>query len=371
MIAIDSIETVADLARELGIQGHQVTVHTRREVPGKRRTTLATGVVVDYLAAGPEAPVVDVLPYVGEFADRLAAKWADQRPDVVHAYGRAGGLAAASACAAQNVPLVQSYGLLSSHLPPADRLPQARLERALGRTADACIVGCLQDKDELVRLGVPRSQIRVVPQGVDTEEFSEHGPAYPGGRRKRLVMVHGPAPETGAGAVVQALSRFPGAELVIAGGPPQDELESDADAIRLMRLARTQGVDDRVILLGQVARKQMPRLFRSADLVLALPAYDPHGTVALEAMSCGVPVAAVASGGYADTVIDNVTGILLKPCGPAELAARLRTLFADPVHLEALGIAAADRTRSRNSWTRIATETAALYERVAPVAVAA
>jgi len=177
--------------------------------------------------------------------------------------------------------------------------------------------------------------------------------------------VHGPAPETGAGAVVQALARIPGAELVVAGGPAQEDLEFDEDAMRLMKLAKEYGVEDRLILLGQVARKQMPKLLRSADLVLALPEYDPYGTVALEAMSCGVPVAAVASGGYADTVIDNVTGILLKPCGSAQLAARLRTLFADPVHLEALGIAAADRTRSRNSWSRIATETVALYERVA------
>jgi glycosyltransferase involved in cell wall biosynthesis len=369
MIAIDSAEHVTELARELGRQGHEVTVHTRREAPGKRRSTLGAGVHIDYLAAGPEAPVDDVIPYVGEFADRLTARFAEQRPDVVHAHGWASGLAAASS--AQDLPLVQSYGRLSSHSRAGDRATLARLERALGRTAQASVVGCLQDKDELVRLGVPRTRIRVVPQGVDTEEFSERGPAYPTGRRKRLVMVHGPAPETGAGAVVQALSRIPGAELVVAGGPPQDELEFDTDANRLRMLAKEHGVEDRLILLGQVAHKQMPKLLRSADLVLALPEYDPYGIVALEAMSCGVPVAAVASGSYADTVIDNVTGILLKPCGSGQLAARLRTLFADPVHLEALGIAAADRTRSRNSWSRIAAETAALYESVADQSVAA
>src|SRR3954453_2750108 len=153
MIAIDSAEHVAELARELGRQGHEVTIHTRREAPGKRRSTLAAGVVIDYLPAGPEAPVDNVVPHVGEFADRLAARWAEQRPDVVHAHGWISGMAAASS--AQGLPLGQSYGVLSSRSRVADRTLLARLERALGRTAQISVVGCLQDKDGLVRLGVP------------------------------------------------------------------------------------------------------------------------------------------------------------------------------------------------------------------------
>jgi glycosyltransferase involved in cell wall biosynthesis len=99
-------------------------------------------------------------------------------------------------------------------------------------------------------------------------------------------------------------------------------------------------------------------------MVLALGRYDPYGTVALQAMACRVPVVATNAGGHLDTVLDNLTGILIPPVAPAGLARRLRELLADPTRLQTLGIAGADRARSRHSWTRIATETLSLYQRI-------
>ncbi|MBO0837542.1 MAG: glycosyltransferase, partial [Actinobacteria bacterium] len=61
-------------------------------------------------------------------------------------------------------------------------------------------------------------------------------------------------------------------------------------------------------------------------------------------------------------VVDGVTGLLVAPDNPAMLAQRVRGLLAMPVQLEALGIAAADRARSRYSMDRIGRETAEAYE---------
>lgn len=49
MIAVGGIDEIAPLACALGAQGHEVTVHTRREQPGKRRSSLADGVTVSLL----------------------------------------------------------------------------------------------------------------------------------------------------------------------------------------------------------------------------------------------------------------------------------------------------------------------------------
>src|SRR3712207_8627239 len=51
---------------------------------------------------------------------------------------------------------------------------------------------------------------------------------------------------------------------------------------------------------------------------------EPFGIVPLEAMACGVPVVAAAVGGLTDTVVDGVTGLLVRPHQPKELASRAR-----------------------------------------------
>lgn len=392
MVAVDRPFYLTELAHELGGQGHQVNIYTRREQPGVRRRYPAPGVTVDLIPAGPPRLLDsgEVLVHVGAFGRALAARWKHRPPDVVHAHGWVSGLAALSAGdLSRAAPMVQSYGQLASHdrghdahdrghdahgrghdaqqRTPTQRAAvgsRARMERVLGRTAAASAVGCRQDKDELARLGVPRSRIRVLPGGVDIETFTERGPAYPHGTRTRLVMLEGPVPEDGAGVVVRALARVPGAELVIAGGPSPASLETDPGAHRLRLLAKTEGVDDRLILLGQVSRRQIPKLLRSADVMLALGPYDPYGTAALEAMACGVPLVASPAGSHLDTVVDGVNGVLVPAVTPVGLARVLRGLLADPLQLAALGIAAADRARSRYSWPRIATETIGVYERI-------
>ena len=45
------------------------------------------------------------------------------------------------------------------------------------------------------------------------------------------------------------------------------------------------------------------------------------------------------------------------------LAQRIRQLLAHPMLIEAYGVAAADRAKSRYSWDRIADETLAVYDR--------
>jgi glycosyltransferase involved in cell wall biosynthesis len=64
-----------------------------------------------------------------------------------------------------------------------------------------------------------------------------------------------------------------------------------------------------------------------------------------------------------DAVVDGTTGILIPPGRPALLAQRIRQLLAHPMLIEAYGVAAADRARSRYSWDRIAAETLAVYDK--------
>ena len=158
------------------------------------------------------------------------------------------------------------------------------------------------------------------------------------------------------------LTRVPGAELVIAGGPAKSQLRKDEAYQDLTGLAERLGVADRVSFTGKIAPGGLPALLRSADLLVSAAPYEPSGAVALAAMACGIPVAAPAVGGCADAVLDGTTGALIPPGRPDLFARRVRDLLSSPLRLEAFGIAAADRATARYSWDRISRETVAAYE---------
>jgi D-inositol-3-phosphate glycosyltransferase len=150
---------------------------------------------------------------------------------------------------------------------------------------------------------------------------------------------------------------------MVVGGPARRELPADQSYVSLAGFAAALGISDRVIFTGKVEHGVMPTLLRSADLVVSTCQYEPSGTTSLRAMACGTPVIAPGTGGHADAVVDGTTGILVPPGRPALLAQRIRQLLAHPMLLEAYGVAAADRVKSRYSWDRIAAETLAVYDR--------
>ncbi|UBU17086.1 glycosyltransferase [Nonomuraea gerenzanensis] len=347
---------ILSVARELGRE-HHVTIYSRRDnSDGKPKTRVAPGVTLEHIDVGPAKELVgdDVVPYLNEVGNQLMKRWSQERPDVIHAHSWTGGLVAVAGAKGLGVPVTQTfYTVDTTHM---------ELERALGRRADAVIAGSGDEESALIRLGVPRNNIAVVPYGVDTERFQRRGAIATRGSRKRLLHVGPLSIDRGAHTIVRALQGLGDVELVIAGGPEPEDLDQDRDARRLRALAEQLGVADRVTLLGQVKRAAVPKLMRSADAVVSVPREAVTGIVALEAMACGVPVIASAVGAHLDSIIDGVTGLLVPPDRPARTARLARELLYDPTLRTALGYAGADRARSRYSWERVSQELVRVYE---------
>ena len=126
------------------------------------------------------------------------------------------------------------------------------------------------------------------------------------------------------------MALVPDAECVVVGGPPEGLLETDPYARRLRALAESCGVADRVRLVGAVPREEMGRWYRSADVLVAAPWYEPFGLTPLEAMACGVPVIGTAVGGIRDTVVDGRTGDLVPARDPHALATAIQEAARRP-----------------------------------------
>jgi D-inositol-3-phosphate glycosyltransferase len=365
---------VAELAAALGRRGDRVVVHTRREDGATPRTVrFAPGVEVDHVDAGPprELPKDALLEHMDAFADDLAARWADDPPDIVHSHFWMSGLAALAAAGGLGIPVVHTFHALGvvkrRHQGAADTSPTERigLETRIAQRAQRVIATCSDEVFELVRTGADRRRITVVPCGVALTRFTTAAPAEPRpAGRPRVVAACRLVERKGLGDAITALAEVPGAELHVAGGPAADRLHRDPEARRLRALADHLGVGPRLVLRGRVERDAMPGLLRSADAVLCVPWYEPFGIVPLEAMACGVPVVATAVGGQVDSVLDGVTGVHVAPRDPAGLAAALRDLLADPGRRAALGAAGRRRARRLYGFDRIAAATRQVYGEV-------
>jgi glycosyltransferase involved in cell wall biosynthesis len=208
------------------------------------------------------------------------------------------------------------------------------LERFAACFTDKFIVLTQLEKKDLAAYGAGKEEKTfVVPSGLELEEYS---PLKKDTGRKDIVvaMVGRLEPVKGPGYFVEAaglvLKEFPEARFMLAGaGSLKDSLEKQAEGL---------GIKDRVVFLGW--RDDVPRILSAID-VLVLPSLNEAvGRVILEAACFGVPAVASRTGGVPEIIQDGLTGILVEPGNPAELAKGIIFLLRDREKRLSMGQAA-------------------------------
>lgn len=346
----DSVHAhVSDLAEALSARGHEVAVEELHHDPVER---------------------------MGRAVRDLEKAWTAAPPNVVHAHLWSSGLAALATMHQSTdlgrLPLVQTFHTLD--LPGNGTSARAhewrRLEAAVARGVDRIAASSRRQVSDLVTLGARRRDIEVIPHGVDTDLFAPDGEVAQRPDGDRLLAVGPLATQTGFDLAIQAMPALPDVELVIAGGRPSGtngkwSVADDDEATRLEGLARRLNVADRVQIIEKPPRHELPKLLRSADIVVCTPWHEAPGTTAIDAMACGRPVVATAVGELLDVVIEGATGVLVPPHNPVALARAIRSLLEDPIRLEGFGLAAADRANIRHSWDRVTDDMVRAYKQAA------
>ena len=224
---------------------------------------------------------------------------------------------------------------------------QRRMLPALARRARLLITVSEFSKLELVdALGADPERVTVIPEGVG-ERFRPDADAAAAragyGLERPYVVAVGTVSwrkNLGLLDVAARVLRDRGIELVVAG--------SDR------RYLRTAPVTLR--RLGYVAEEHLPGLYAGAR-ALALPScYEGFGLPCLEAMACGTPVVAAASGALPETVGD--AGLLVSPDDADAFADALVEAACDDRLRDRLTVAGRQRA-AEFPWDR----TAALTDR--------
>jgi glycosyltransferase involved in cell wall biosynthesis len=359
------------LCAALAARGHDATVYLRQHNRKDRRRAEVNGdhrVVSTRVGPRSVASAPEVLPYVGDWAATLERVWSSDRPDVVHAYGWLGGLAAQLAARRQRIPTVQTFqGLAATsrwRSGGSQESERERIEPLLARAATWVTGECTTDVDVLARLRRGRTAVSSLGSGVDVDRYNPVGPAAARNSLHRvLCLAPNPLWSNGFDIAIRALPRVMGTELVIAETAVGDRRHDEARA-QLECLAAELKVADRVRFAGTVGGDDLPMLMRSADVLACTPRRPPRATSVLQAMASGVAVVTLPVGVLADAVVDAVTGLVLSQQSPAAVAAALRNLLAQSFQCQSMGAAGRSRAVSRFTWDRVALDSLNIYRQL-------
>jgi alpha-maltose-1-phosphate synthase len=159
--------------------------------------------------------------------------------------------------------------------------------------------------------------------------------------------------------------------VLCAGAPDTPEInQTVVDLVAELRKHR----DNVIWVEKHLSREELIAVLSSATVFACPSIYEPLGIVNLEAMACGIPVVATATGGIPEVVEDGVTGLLVpieqlsdgsgKPLDEAKFVGDLANALnkaLEEVDLAAFGAAGRKRVEDHFSWDRIAQDTIAVY----------
>ena len=217
----------------------------------------------------------------------------------------------------------------------------------------------------------PESKIRVVAEGPGAEFRPLEDPERIRRARERyglpledplILYVGGISPHKNLEGLLRALARLGptpprGWHLAVVGDYAGDSFYGCYPV--LSRLCRRLELTERVTFTSYVPDHDLVALY-NAGCFLELPSFDEgFGLPAVEAMACGLPVAASRRGSLPELL--GPAGMLFDPEEPGEMDATLARLLESSdlrAHLRGLGL---DRVK-RFSWQSAARETIRIFE---------
>ena len=223
-------------------------------------------------------------------------------------------------------------------------------------------------------------KVVVVHNGIDAELWAPKAD-------EEVVRRHGVDPDRPAVIFVGRITRQKGlpyllravadlppeVQLVfLAGAPDTPEIKAEVEGLIDGLRERRDGV---VWVPDMLPRAEVVAMLTAASVFVCPSIYEPLGIVNLEAMACGLPVVATATGGIPEVVVDGETGWLVPieqvddgsgtPVDPdrfvADLGAALADAVSDPERARRYGEAGRTRAVEQFSWESIAEETVEVY----------
>ncbi len=153
-------------------------------------------------------------------------------------------------------------------------------------------------------------------------------------------------------AFARILSKFQDLKLLIIGdGSQRSALEKQCQEF---------GISEHVVFAG--IREDIPSLLYIMDVFILPSLNEGMGRAVIEAMACGRPVIASATGGLPELLRDGIDGVLVPPADVQRLAEAMKEFVSNPDKVKIMGESARQRAGDRFSIERMIEDVEKLYD---------
>jgi len=291
------------------------------------------------------------------------------RPDIVHTHNPKPGVYGRMAARAAGVPLVinTQHGIYSQPSDrPARRLPVYALERVAAACSDLELMQNPEDLETLARLGVSRSKLRLLGNGVDLDRFRPQPREVRKEVRAELEVDEDQVVVGAVGRLVwekgyadlfaaarRLLARRSDVKVVVAGAYDPDKGDPlSADDVATAEQAG-------VRFLGH--RNDPERLYAAFDIYVLASHREGFPRSGMEAAASGIPIVATDIRGCREVVDHERTGILVPARNSVALEAAIGRLADDEGARLRMGEAAVVKARHEFDQRRVIARTLDSY----------
>lgn len=307
----------------------------------------------------------EIISLYEEMLNSVAAAVEDFQPNIIHVH-HAFPLAW---CARVIKSLYQTPYVISIH---GSELPTVQKDkRYLALTGDALrrarriVPNSFWTKDWMFKVFGDdfRSQVRVIPGGVDIKKFNPNLDTEDIDEKyhlkgKKVVMFAGKLTVyKGVRYLIKAARKIPAEVVILGEGPERENLE---------KRVRDYGLKN-VHFIGHLGTSNvLNKFYKRADVFVAPSVWDePLGLVILEAMACKTPVVVTRKGGIPLAVKDGINGYFVRPKNSDEIAEKVNKLLGDEEKRLKMGENARRIVEKKFSWESIAHRFILMYMRFA------
>lgn len=272
-----------------------------------------------------EPVVIDGLAF-GAFSERLASLLAQGRRLI----------------ALVHHPLARETGLTRTQ---RERLHFSE-QRALAFADHVVVTGPATARELHSDYQVPEPRLQVILPGTEHQKPASRGKegccnllavATLTPRKNQLQLLE-------ALALLQPVDNW---KLTLAGSDQRDK----AYASEVLEGVRKLGIEDRVVVTGELDPVELDRCYQEADVFVLPSLMEGYGMVFAEALARGLPIVAPKSAGIVETLPGNC-GLFVEPGDLADLRQALGRILSDEDYLSSLRRGALEAREALPRWDK-------------------